>query len=263
MNPFTGAGAAAQTAHFPITVTVTETIPRTITPVCHSPYYHCPPHSLLPYYCPSHYILCPPSPPAVCHVSPLPFCAQPVSPTCQPTYPTTIPTTIQTASPVVQPQAAAAQAAPQAAAQAFTFGGPTFTIPYSVIGCHPSPFVFCPPHSVFVACTIPHSLLCSPTPVCVATPGHTTIPTATETGTFAAQAAPQAAAHLATAGATVTHHFSNNVHCISPLQGCFPSEILWQCHPSYPIHCPLTPGNTYTYPQTVTRTIGTYGTYGF
>ncbi|MDE3167668.1 MAG: hypothetical protein KGN36_17840, partial [Acidobacteriota bacterium] len=129
MNPFTGAAAAAQTANFPITVTVTETIPRTITPVCHSPYYHCPPHSLLPYYCPSHYILCPPSPPAVCHVSPLPFCVQPVSPTCPPTHPTTItatfPTTIQTASPVVQPQAAAAQAAPQAAAQAFTFGGPT------------------------------------------------------------------------------------------------------------------------------------------
>ncbi|MBS1854230.1 MAG: hypothetical protein JST11_02610 [Acidobacteria bacterium] len=270
MNAFTGAAAAAQTTNFPITVTATETFPRTITPVCHSPFYLCPPHSLLPYHCPSPPVFCPPSPLVICHVSPLPVCVQPVSPTCvptqPPTVPTTIPTTVQTGSPVAQQ--AAAQAAPQAAAQAFTFGGPTITIPHTILGCHPSPYVFCPPHSVLAPCTIPHSILChSPlvvcggpvSPNCTPPTFPTTIPTTVQTGSpvaqqAAAQAAPQAAAQAFNIGVTATH-FSLNVHCVSPLQGCFPSEILWQCHPSFPIHCTFTPASPYCTPPTIHVTL--------
>jgi len=292
--PPTVTGAAPQAANIqwtaPITHTINHTI-HTITPLCHSPYYFCPPHS--------DFVACPPSPLVICQVSPLPFCAQPISPTCPPTQtPPTLPTaTIQTGSPVAGGlQAAAPQGftPPTFPTQTFptqTFPTqtlPTHTLPQSIIQyCTiPSPGIICAHPSIFVHCTIPVSLLCthSPTPVCVIqaspncpitqTPAPTTIPTSdpgspVAGGVFAGgaqAAAPQAISPQFGVGGQA-QIASPAVFCLRPspliFQCTIPhSLVYWQCVPHLtqtPI-CQVSPFCTpgqLTITQTIPTTIQT------
>jgi hypothetical protein len=266
MNTFTpGAGAAPQT---PI-LTAPVTITHSITPVCHSHFFYCPP-SPPPLLCFSPIPHCPPhSPLVICNVSPLPICVQPVSPTCPPTiptpqttFPTTQPTTFQTGSPVAGIQGM--QAAPQGAGQqAFTFGGTVGQLPPSIFVQCPSHFFICPTPSVFQHCTIPHTLLCnSPTPICVlpvsptCTPGTfqtvpTTIPTTGDPGSPVAGGGLGAVAGGFQAAApqglspqfgpvAVQQPFSPIwvCHRISPLIfHCFPSPHVLFCQPSPTPNC--------------------------
>jgi len=251
MSPFTQTAAAQPQATFPTTVqptppiTLTHTIPYTITPLCHSPQFFCPPHSFLAICPPTPGIICPPSPLAICQVSPLPICAQPVSPTCPPTQPpTTIgPTTIPTAT--IQTGGSFAPGVQAAAPQALTQTGaaqqilPTLTI-------HPSILVQCTIHSLLVQCTIHHS----PTPICVIpvsptctpfTPGSipTSIPTS-EPGSLAAGSGLAAAPQAFTAQPFVPGGVNPNIispppACFSPVPICFrpPSPPIFQCTPPH------------------------------
>lgn len=256
---YTGAAAAPQGPN--IQLTAPFTIPHSITPLCQSHYFYCPP-SPPPLLCVSPIPHCPPhSPLVICNVSPLPYCVQPVSPTCPPTQPTTvpttIPTTIQTGSPVAGPQAAPQGAGQQAYTLGATFGTHG-TLPPSIFNCPSQLYHLCPTPSIYIAqCTIHNSLICnSPTPICVQpvsptctpyTPGGPSIPTSVDPGSPVAgggiggiaggfqQAAPQAVSpQLGPVQAINTPQlaFSPPVYCYRPspyIYQCTHSIVWWQC----------------------------------
>jgi hypothetical protein len=290
MNAFSGAAAAPQTQA--AIFTPTYTLPHSITPLCPSHYYYCPP----------------PSPLVICNHSPLPYCVQPVSPTCPPTHPTiptlptipTYPTTVQTGSLAAGGMQAAPQAMPQAFGAAGQIGGYQLTPTnlQSVIAICPTHTFICQ-QSHFVYCTIPHTLLCnSPTPICVQPvspycPTTPSIPTSIPTtgdpaaggyGAYAGLggvqagfagmggqgmegygAAPQA--QSVQFGAVQPGQLqiqSPVVICYrpSPIVYCYQSLVYWQCHhlTQTPIcyYQQVTPNFTpVTTPQTVTQTVAT------